>query len=183
MLLEPLADGVLEPLAALPELPEGAALLEPLVEPLPLVAPPEAESFFAGSDDEEALEDDGLLGVAPEALEDEDGELGVVPEAALEEPESFLLMSTDAEPDVELEPDGAVAEPDGVVVEPAEEDDAAPGLLADARSPALSPHAVSKLAPKTIDTATAKVESLILMGLRGWGKDRGARIGPVALTS
>jgi len=155
---EPLADGVLEPLAAPPELPEGAALVEPLVEPLPLVAPPEAESFFAGSEDE-ALEDDGELGGVPEALEDDDGELGVVPEAALEELESFLLMS--AEPDVELEPDGALAEPDGVVVEPAEEDDAAPGLLADARSPALSPQAVSKLAPKTIDTATAKVESLI----------------------
>ena len=154
-MLEPLAGGVLEPLAAPPE---GAAV-EPLVEPLPLVAPPEAESFFAASVDEALEEDDGLLGVAPEALEDEEGELGVAP-AALEELESFLFMSADAEPDVELEPDGALAEPDGVVVEPAEEDEAAPGLLA-ARSPALSPHAVSRLAPKTIDTATAKVESLI----------------------
>ena len=141
--LEPLAGGVLEPLAApldgAEELVEGV-----LAEPLALDEPPEAESFFVASADEEELEDDGELGgVAPALLEDE-GELGVVL----------------TEPDAELEPDGVEAEPDdGVVVEPLEEEDDAPGLDL---SPALSPQAVSMLAPKTIDTATAKVESLML---------------------
>jgi len=142
--LEPLVDGVLEPLAAPLEGVEelGEVLDEPLAEPL---APPEAESFFVASADEEELEDDGELGgVAPALLDDEEG--GV--------------LGVAAEPDVELEPepDGADAEPDGVVVEPLEEDDAPVRAL----SPALSPHAVSRLAPKTIDTATAKVESLML---------------------
>jgi hypothetical protein len=144
--LEPLAGGVLEPLAAPPEgaeeLVEGV-----LVEPLALDEPPEAESFFVASADEEELEDDGELGgVAPALLEDDEG---------------GVLGFTVAEPDVELEPepDGAVAEPDGVVVEPLDEEDDAPVF---ARSPALSPQAVSMLAPKTIDTATAKVESLML---------------------
>ncbi len=66
--LEPLAGGVLEPLAA----PLDGVDDE-------LDAPPEAESFFVASADEEELEDDG-------------GVLGVVL----------------TEPDVELEPDGAV---------------------------------------------------------------------------
>jgi hypothetical protein len=78
-----------DPLAALPE---GEVLVEPLAEPL--VVPPDAESFLAGS----AVEED--------ELEDDDGELGVVvPDA---EP--------DAEPDGEL---GVVAEPeDEVAPEP-----------------------------------------------------------------
>ena len=143
--LEPLAGGVLEPLAAplegAEELVEGV-----LAEPLALDEPPDAESFFVASADEEELEDDGELGgVAPALLDEDPGELGVVL----------------TEPDAELEPDGVEAEPDGVVVEPLEDDDA-PGWLVRALSPALSPHAVSRLAPKTMDTATAKVESLML---------------------
>jgi hypothetical protein len=75
---------LLEPPAALPDgevpvepLAEPLAEPEPLTEPL-VVPPPEAESFFAGSVDE-----DGELGVVvpdaePEA--DPDGELGVVAE-------------------------------------------------------------------------------------------------------
>lgn len=141
-MLEPLAaplDGVVEVLG------------EVLAEPLALDEPPEAESFFVVSADEEELEDDGgVLGAAPAELEDE--EPGVV---------GFTVT----EPDVELEPDGAVAEPDGVdgvVVEPLDDEEAAPGWVVRARSPALSPQAVSRLAPKSIDTATAKVERLML---------------------
>ena len=132
--VEPLAGGVgLEPLEALLDGAEelGAGVL---AEPLALDEPPEAESFFVVSADEEELEDDG-------------GVLGVVV----------------TEPEAELEPEGVLAEPDGgVVVEPLEEEDDAPGAVVRARSPALSPQAVSRLAPKTIDTATAKVESLML---------------------
>ena len=128
---------------------------EVLAEPLALDEPPEAESFFVVSADEEELEEDGgVLGAAPAELEDE--EPGVV---------GFTVT----EPDVELEPDGAVAEPDGavaepdgVVVEPLDDEEAAPGCVVRARSPALSPQAVSRLAPKSIDTATAKVERLML---------------------
>ena len=63
-----MALGVLEvePLVALPE---GEVLVEPLAEPL--VVPPDAESFLAGSAaEEDELEDDG----------EPDGELGVVAE-------------------------------------------------------------------------------------------------------
>lgn len=138
-MLEPLAaplDGVVEVLG------------EVLAEPLALDEPPEAESFFVASEDEEELDDDGgELGAAPAELEDEEG--GV--------------LGTLTEPDVELEPDGAVADPDGVVVEPLDDEEAAPGCVVRARSPALSPQAVSRLAPKSIDTATAKVERLIAM--------------------
>lgn len=105
-MLEPLAaplDGVVEVLG------------EVLAEPLALDEPPEAESFFVASEDEEELDDDGgVLGAAPAELEDEEG--GV--------------LGTLTEPDVELEPDGAVAEPDGVdgvVVEPLDDEEAAPG--------------------------------------------------------
>jgi hypothetical protein len=135
---------VLEPLAA-PLDGVEEVLGEVLAEPLALDEPPDAESFFVVSADEEELEDDGgVLGAAPALLEDED---------------PGVLGFTVAEPEVELEPDGAVAEPDGVVVEPLDEDDGAPVF---ARSPALSPQAVSRLAPKSIDTATAKVERLML---------------------
>ncbi|HET9350311.1 MAG TPA: hypothetical protein VFO02_03170, partial [Burkholderiales bacterium] len=59
-------------------LPDGEVLVEPLTEPL--VVPPDAESFFAGSVvEEDELEDDGELGVVvPDA--EPDGELGVVAE-------------------------------------------------------------------------------------------------------
>ena len=95
------------------ELPDGE-LDEPAAAPDPLVLPPEAESFFVVSADEEELEDDGgVLGAAPAELDDE--EPGVV---------GFTVT----EPDVELEPDGVLAEPDGgVVVEPLDEEEAAPG--------------------------------------------------------
>ena len=133
--VEPLAGAggvLLEPLEALLDGAEelGAGVL---AEPLALDEPPEAESFFVVSADEEELEDDG-------------GALGF----------------TVTEPEAELEPEGVLAEPDGVVVDPLEEEDDAPGCVVRARSPALSPQAVSRLAPKTIDTATAKVESLML---------------------
>ena len=102
-MLEPLAaplDGVEEVL--------GGVLAEPLAD-----EPPDAESFFVVSDEEDELEDDGGVGgVAPALLEDED---------------PGVLGFTVTEPDVELEPDGAVAEPDGVVVEPLDEDEDAPG--------------------------------------------------------
>lgn len=132
------AGALLEPLAA-PLLGWLESLEEELLEELgedelgaeELVEPPAAESFFVASADEEELDEDG-------------GVLGVV------------VTEPDAE--VELEPDGVLALPDGVV-EPEDDEDVAPG--ARARSPALSPQAVSKLAPKIIDTATAKVESLI----------------------
>lgn len=123
MLDELLLDGALDPLAALPL---GAELGD---------EPPEAESFFVASADEEALED-GLLGVAVE--------------------ESFFDMSTDAEPEVELEPAGELG-----VVEPADEDDE-PGVVV--RETALSPslsQPVSIPAPSARDTATAKAENFI----------------------
>ena len=122
---------LLEPPAALPD---GDVVVEPLAEPLaepepltePLVAPPPAESFFAGSvEEDDELEDEGELGV-------------VVPDA---EPE--------AEPDGEL---GVVAEPD---------DEVAPEPGAAPRLPALSPQAVSMPAPRAMEIATAKAESLI----------------------
>lgn len=140
---------MLEPLAA-PLDGVEEVLGEVLAEPLALDEPPEAESFFVVSADDEELEDDdgGVLGAAPAELEDEEG---------------GVLGFTVTEPDAEDEPDGAVAEPDGgVVVEPLDEDEDAPGCVVRARSPALSPQAVSRLAPKSIDTATAKVERLML---------------------
>lgn len=135
-----------------------------VVEPLAL-EPPDAESFFVASADEEALED-GALGV-------------VVPDAELDEVlESFFDMSTDAEP--EAEPEGAA----GVVVEPAEEDEEPAGgvVLETVRSPSLS-QPVSNPAPSARDTATARVVSLMLWASVGWGKRNGARFRPVAVTS
>ena len=129
-----------------------------------LLEPPDAESFFVASADEEALED---------------GELGVVvPDAELEELESFFDMSTDAEP--EAEPEGALGV---VVVEPAEEDDEPAGgvVRETVRSPSLS-QPVSNPAPSARDTATARVESLMLWASVGWGKRNGARFRPVAVT-
>jgi hypothetical protein len=135
-----------------------------VVEPLAL-EPPDAESFFVASADEEALED---------------GELGVVvPEAELDEVlESFFDMSTDAEP--EAEPEGAL----GVVEDPAEEDEEPAGgvVRETVRSPSLS-QPVSNPAPSARDTATARVESLMLWASVGWGKRNGARFRPDAVTS
>ena len=129
-----------------------------------LLEPPDAESFFVASADEEALED---------------GELGVVvPDAELEELESFFDMSTDAEP--EAEPEGELGV---VVVEPAEEDDEPAGgvVRETVRSPSRS-QPVSNPAPSARDTATARVESLMLWASVGWGKRNGARFRPVAVT-
>jgi hypothetical protein len=134
-----------------------------VVEPLAL-EPPDAESFFVASADEEALED---------------GELGVVvPDAELDELESFFDMSTDAEP--EAEPEGEL----GVVLEPAEEDDEPAGgvVRETVRSPSLS-QPVSNPAPSARDTATARVVSLMLWASVGWGKRNGARFRPVAVNS
>jgi hypothetical protein len=91
-----------------------------------------------------------------EELEDEDGELGA-------------LVVPDAEPDGEL---GEVAEP---------EDDVGPEPGAARRSPVLSPQAASIPAPNAMEIATAKAESLICVGLRGWGEGYGARFGPTAV--
>jgi hypothetical protein len=110
--------GELDEPAAAPDPLVLPPAVEPLVdgalEPLALDEPPDAESFFVVSADEEELEDDGgVLGAAPAELEDE--EPGVV---------GFTVT----EPDVELEPDGVLAEPDGgVVVEPLDEEEDAPG--------------------------------------------------------
>jgi hypothetical protein len=64
-----------------------------------------------------------------------------------------------AEPELEAAPpEGAL----GVVVEPAEEDEPDGGVVREtARSPSLS-QPVSNPAPSARDTATAKVESLIM---------------------
>lgn len=75
--------GALDPLDALP-------LGELLIEPLELLAPPDAESFFVGSADEE----DGELGVElidPEPDADPDGELGVLEPADEDVPEPGVL--------------------------------------------------------------------------------------------
>ena len=168
-LLEPLAapplDGWLDESLEEAELELGEDELGALAEPL--VEPPEAESFFVASADEEELEDDGVLGVAPEA--------------ALEELESFLVVSTLAEPEVELEPEGAV---DGVLVEPADDEDVEPGAVVReaARSPSLS-QPVSNPAPSARETATAKVESLMLWASVVGVQTSAASNGPVPLRS
>jgi hypothetical protein len=84
-------DGALDPLDALPL---GGVLGELLIEPLELLAPPDAESFFVGSADEEELDEDGELGVElidPEPEAEPDGELGVVEPADEDDPEVGLL--------------------------------------------------------------------------------------------
>ena len=94
-----------------------------------------------------------------ELLEPPDaGALGVAADDELELL-SLLFMSTVAEPEVELEPDGAVA---GVEVEPAEdEDEPAGGVVFEMlRSPSRS-QPVSKPALSARDTAAARIESLM----------------------
>lgn len=72
----------------------------------------------------------------------------------LEELDSFLLMSTETEPD--CEPAGA-----GAVVEPADEDEDAGGVVRETvRSPSRS-QPVNSPAPSARETATAKAESLM----------------------
>jgi hypothetical protein len=85
---------------------------------------------------------------------------------------------TDADPDAE--PDGVLGV---VVVEPEDDDAPEPGVVV--REVARSPlsQAVSIPAPSARDTATARAESLIARGLRGWGKANGARIRPDAVPS
>jgi hypothetical protein len=134
-------DGALEPLAApllgVLELELGVLDLDEL-----LLAPPEAESFFAGSDEDEEADDDGELG-GVDALPD---------------------VEPDAEP--EAEPDGEL----GVVVEPLDELAPEPGLVfVAARSPSVLSQPVSNPAPSARETATAKAESLIVWASVGWG--------------
>lgn len=128
------ADGVLELLAAL--------------------EPPDAESCFGASADEDELADDdgGVAGVVLDELADDEG--GVAG-----------AVFTDAEPETELPEEGELG-----VVEPADEDDEEPGVVVreTARSPSLS-QPVRIPAPSARETATAKVVSLIIMGLRGLG--------------
>ena len=128
----------------------------------------------ADDEDEAGALDDGALldplaalplgcdGAALELELDEPPEAGALGVALDEELEllSLLFMSTDAEPEVELEPDGAVA---GVEVEPADdEDEPAGGVVRETvRSPSRS-QPVSKPAPSARDTATASVESFIM---------------------
>jgi hypothetical protein len=159
VLLEPLPDAagaLLEPLdgVLLDELDEGA-LLEPLAA-LPL----------------------GCDGEAPEALElDEPPEAGALGVAELDELEELLslslLMSTEAEP--EVEPEGADAEPDGEVVEPADEDE--PGARAPVWLVASRSQAVSNPAPSARDTAVARIESLMKASVVGVPSSA-ARFGP-----
>jgi hypothetical protein len=108
---------------------------------LELDEPPAAESFFCVS-----------LDIEPDtAAEPLDGAAGAAVEE-LEELESFLLMSTLAEPEVE---------PAGAVVEPADDEEDAGGVVRETvRSPSRS-QPVSNPAPSARETATAKVESLI----------------------
>lgn len=134
-------------------------LLEPLAEGV-LLEP---------LDDGVLLEplDAPLLGEVGEALleplDDEDGELGVV-----------------AEPDAEPELDGELGE---VLLEPEDEDEPAPGVVAERSPPALSPHAVSRLAPNAMEIATARVLSFISGPPWVGCETTGARLGPIALRS
>jgi hypothetical protein len=83
---------------------------------------------------------------------------GAADDEELEE-DGGVLGLTDAEPDTDEPEDGEL----GVVVEPAEEDEEPAGgvVRETARSPSVSPQAVSNPAPSARDTATAKVESLM----------------------
>ena len=110
------------------------------------------------------------LDAPPEA-----GALGVALDE-LEELLSLLFASTEAEPEAEVELEGAVdAEPDGEVVEPAEEDE--PGLVRWAvLAPSLS-QPVSNPAPSARDTAVARIESLMKASVVGV-PSLAARFGP-----
>jgi hypothetical protein len=147
-------EGALDPLAALP-LGVELELDGVLAEPLELVAPPAAESFFVASADEEL---------------DDDGELGGV------------LALPDVEPDAEpeAEPEGEL----GVVLEPLDDVAPEPGVVFEtARSPSVLSQPVSNPAPSARETATAKAVSLIVWASVGWGKTNGARFRPDAVPS
>jgi hypothetical protein len=106
---EPLAGGVLEPLAELLLEGDELELGVLLVEPLALVEPPAAESFLVASDDEDELEDDGELGVdAPPETEPDaepEGELGLVVEPADEDaPEPGVVLDAARSPSVRSQP-------------------------------------------------------------------------------
>jgi hypothetical protein len=139
---EPLADGVLE-LLELGLLLEPA---EPLLEPLPLVAPlPEL--------DLSALLDELLDGLLEE--------LGGVP-AELEELEPDGLLGVLAAPDEELEPEG-----DGVVVAPEPELEEEPAGRSGPRSqPAI------RAAPSARETATARFENFMWPPWLGYQEGR-----------
>ncbi len=129
-------------------LPEPLAALPPEVEPLAEGVLLELELDGVLLEPLELVEppaaESFLVGSAAEDDElEEDGELGVV-------------ALPDAEP--EAEPEGVEALPAGVELEPAEDEE--PGALPDLFA-ALSPQAVSRLAPSARETATARVESLI----------------------
>jgi 5-methyltetrahydropteroyltriglutamate--homocysteine methyltransferase len=136
-----------------------------------VLAPAELLDDGVLADDDGVLEDelDGALleplaalplgcdGAALELELDEPPEAGALGEAEDElELLSLLLMSTDAEPEVEL--DGVL----GVVVAPADEDDEPEGgvVFETVRSPSRS-QPVSNPAPSARDTATARVESFM----------------------
>lgn len=169
--VEPLAEllscfGASDEVDAL-ELDDGA-LVEPLElgevlsEPLALEEPPAALSFFS---------------VEVDALDEEDGAGGVAVELDVEL--SFFFEAS-IETELDVEPEGAA----GVVVEPADEDAEPDGVvvvLETARSPSRS-QPVSMPAPSARETATAKVVSFIsAMSSVGWGKARGASLGPDTL--
>ena len=143
-----------------------------LVEPL--------AALLLGDEAGGVLADPLALDEPPDA-----GALGVAPEAELEELASpgfaspgFLDMSTDAEPEVELEPEGVLG-----VVEPADEDAPELGVVLEtARSPSLS-QPVSNPALSARDTATARAESLICRPPWVGVRLNGARIRPDALPS
>lgn len=131
---------------------EGLELAPPAEEPDDEgleVAPPPAWSFFSIELDEELEGDEG------DVLEDEELEGEV-----LEGLDGVVAPADDA-------PDGELDE--GLVLELGVDDEPLPLL------PFLS-HAVSRVAPSAMETATAMVESLIWPP--GWGTSDGARIEP-----
>jgi hypothetical protein len=130
------------------------------------------------------------LVLEPPAAAPEDDVLGEVLESLpLAEPvveppgaESFFAMSPDEDEELVVPDAEPEAEPDGELGEVAEpEDDVGPEPGAARRSPVLSPQAASILAPSAMEIATAKAESLICVGLGGWGEGYEARFGPTAV--
>jgi len=178
---------------------EAAAPFDPEVEPLAAVEP---LSCFAGSDEDALDEDDGALVEPlelgevlsePLALLEPPAALSFfsVEEAALDEEDGGVAVELDVElsfffdASIETELDVEPAAGDDGVVVPAVEEDAEPDgvvvVLETARSPSRS-QPVSMPAPSARETATAKVVSFMsAMSSVGWGKARGARLGPDTL--
>ena len=130
-----------------------------------VLAPAELLDDGVLADEDGVLDEDGLDGalLEPLAALPVDGDVGVLDELELLEPPDAgalellsLFMSTVAEPEVELEPDGVL----GVVVEPAEDEDEGGVVFETVRSPSRS-QPVSKPAPSARDTAVARIESLM----------------------